>query len=51
MIQILVGTNRPNSRSLQVARFIEPMYQSQGFETGLMELGEVGNPSTQRNPL
>ena len=42
MIQILVGTDRPNSRSLQVARFVEPMYQSQGFKTHIMELGKVG---------
>ncbi len=42
MVQILVGTNRPGSRSLQVARFIEPMYQSQGFETHIMELGKIG---------
>lgn len=42
MIRILVGTNRPGSRSLQVARFIEPMYKSQGFKTRIMELGKIG---------
>lgn len=42
MIQILVGTDRLNSRSLQVARFIEPMYQCHGFKTHIMELSEVG---------
>ena len=42
MIQILVGTNRPESRSLQVAHFIEPMYRSQGFKTHVMELSEIG---------
>ena len=42
MIWILVGTDRTQSMSSKVARFIEPMYQSQGVPTGIMKLEDVG---------
>jgi chromate reductase len=42
MIHILVGTNRPQSRSLEVARYIQPFYEQQGYEVKIMNLQEVG---------
>lgn len=41
MIQILVGTDRPGSRSAEVAEFIKPMYEEQGFEVNIMKLGDL----------
>lgn len=38
MIYILVGTDRPGSRSQEVAEFIQPMYKNQGYDTEIMNL-------------
>lgn len=42
MLYILVGTNRENSRSQQVAEIIKPLYEKQGLETKIMNLNDVG---------
>ena len=42
MIHILVGTNRPESRSAEVAKFVEPFYKDQGQETKIIKLLDVG---------
>ncbi len=41
MIYILVGTDRPHSRSAEVASFIEPLYKQCGFETQVMRLVDL----------
>ncbi len=41
MIYILVGTDRPNSRSSEVASYIEPLYKKCGFETQIMRLEDL----------
>lgn len=41
MIHILVGTDRPGSRSAEVANFIEPFYKSQGVETSVINLKDL----------
>lgn len=45
MIYILVGTDRPKSRSAEVAQFIEPHYQELGHETRIMNLADLDLPS------
>jgi NAD(P)H-dependent FMN reductase len=42
MIHILVGTNRPHSRSAQVAEFIKPFYEKQGEEVTVLNLVDLG---------
>ncbi len=42
MMHILVGTNRPHSRSAQVAEYIKPFYEKQGQEVKVMNLIDVG---------
>lgn len=42
MIHLLVGTNRPGSRSAQVAEFIKPFYEQQGESVTIMNLADVG---------
>ena len=42
MIHVLVGTNRPGSRSAEVARFIKPLYEKAGEEVKIMDLCDVG---------
>ncbi len=42
MIHLLVGTNRPNSRSAQIAEFIKPFYESEEQEVKIMQLTDVG---------
>ncbi len=42
MIHILVGTNRPNSRSADLAHFIKPFYEQQGEQVEVMNLQDVG---------
>ena len=41
MIQILVGTDRPQSRSGEVAEIIAPMYQANGQTTEIMNLAHL----------
>ena len=41
MIYLLVGTDRPESRSSEVAKFIEPMYQELGHQTSIMNLADL----------
>lgn len=41
MIEILVGTDRPGSRSGQIAEIIAPFYQEQGFDTHIMKLADL----------
>lgn len=41
MIEILVGTDRPHSRSAQVAQIIEPFYKAQGYQTHLLKLEDL----------
>jgi chromate reductase, NAD(P)H dehydrogenase (quinone) len=41
-IEILVGTDRPKSRSLQIAQIIKPFYEENGYHTELMELSQMG---------
>lgn len=42
MIHLLVGTNRPQSRSAEVAQLIKPFYEKQGIQTHIMHLKDVG---------
>ena len=42
MIHILVGTNRSQSRSEEVANFIKPLYEAQGETVRIMNVGNVG---------
>ncbi len=42
MIHLLVGTDRPGSRSAQVAEYIKPFYEKQGQEVKIMNLLDVG---------
>ena len=42
MIHLIVGTNRPNSRSAQVAEFIKPFYEAQGQNVKIMNLMDIG---------
>lgn len=42
MIHILVGTNRPGSRSAEVAQFIKPFYENHGQEVSIMNLADLG---------
>lgn len=41
MLYILVGTDRPQSRSLAVAKIIEPFYANCGFQTKIMKLEDL----------
>ena len=41
MIIILSGTDRPQSRSLEIAKIIKPMYQSLGIEAEIMSLADL----------
>jgi len=41
MIEIIVGTNRPGSNTLKVARIIEGYYKEAGVPTGLLDLHEL----------
>lgn len=42
MIHILVGTNRPQSRSAQIAEIIKPYYEAGGQEVTIMNLADIG---------
>ena len=42
MIHLLVGTNRTGSRSAEIAEFIKPLYEEQGMEVKIMNVGDVG---------
>lgn len=47
MIHLLVGTDRPGSRSEQVAQFIKPLYENEGQEVKIMRLEDLGLQSLQ----
>ena len=42
MIHLLVGTNRKNSLSAQVAKYIKPLYEAHSHPVVIMNLAEVG---------
>ena len=42
MIHILAGTNRPESRSLEVSKYIQNVYKKLGEEAEVMSLMDVG---------
>ncbi len=42
MIHILVGTNRKDSRSAELAEIIRPLYEAQGQAIKIMNVGDVG---------
>lgn len=41
MLQIIVGTNRPNSCSMKVARIVEPLYKKHLGTVNILDLREV----------
>ena len=42
MKHVISGTNRPGSRTLKVARYIQSLYKQEGEEIGLIDLAHVG---------
>lgn len=41
MIYIIAGTNRPGSRSLQVAQFVSKMYAQKGAKVEILDLAQI----------
>jgi len=41
MIEIISGTDRPNSNTIKVARFMEKLYQESGIDAHLLDLAEL----------
>lgn len=41
MIEIISGTDRPNSNSIKVARFMEKLYREAGIDVHLLDLAEL----------
>lgn len=42
MITIIAGTNRPQSNSFKVAKFVEPLYKKEFNNVSLFDLSQVG---------
>lgn len=50
MIEIICGTNRPGSRSLQVCEILKGMYQRVGEEVQILEIAHVGLEEMSKAP-